>query len=387
MGAFYDLLRGGYTTSKSVKVYSLRAVLAYYSLCALIFGYVILYMMLWNRGYQTYDSMIGTVHTKIKGSATAVQSLDPALAAKVWDAEDLVKYNSDSFFVPTKFSVTKQTQGTCSTGARSQSKTLKGVWTEKCTKDGHECQEGMQTFHGVQTGSCISDGQSLGPDMGLIGLCKGGALNDASCFGDDDQATCAEGGGKCKGSFCELRAWCPTEGSIPDATDTVHLDGWGNFSVFARIDAVFPKFGKQHNNLQQANGEQGLCPISQMDKGKCVAANLLFLRDVLERANVSFGDAADTGAEILLQVRWTDMQPMLGAKGRSPCNLDAANWKEACAPSYDFRRLDDPNNNSFSHGYNFRTVSAGSGSERHVTKWTGELENMGTGTKISNCRT
>ena len=228
------------------------------------------------RGYQKVDSMMGSVHTKVKGSATAADSLDALLAAQSWDAEDLVKYHNDGFFMPTKFEVTKQTQGRCSVGAESHLKSLKGAWTEKCTKGGNQCHEGAHTFHGLQTGTCITDGHDItspegDEDMGRIGVCRGGALDGASCFGVDDETTCAEGGGKCEGSFCELQTWCPVEGASPNATSTVRLDGWERFSVFARIDTIFPQFGKQHNNLRQEDGKQGLCPLASMEKGKCVA--------------------------------------------------------------------------------------------------------------------
>ena len=53
---------------------------------------------------------MGTVHTKIKGSATDSGNLDALLAAQSWDAEDLVKYFNDGFFMPTKFEITKQSQ-------------------------------------------------------------------------------------------------------------------------------------------------------------------------------------------------------------------------------------------------------------------------------------
>jgi hypothetical protein len=220
--------------------------------------------------------MMGSVHTKVKGSATAAHSFDPLLAAQSWDADDLVKYHNDGFFMPTKFEMTKQTQGKCSVGAKTHLKTLKGQWTEKCTEGGNQCKEGKHTFHGLQTGACITDGQALAgaagdADVGLIGVCKGGALEGASCYGAHDTTTCAEGGGICEGAFCELQTWCPVEGASPNATSTVRLDGWHRFSVFARIDTIFPQFAKQHNNLRQADGKQGLCPLALMEKGKCVA--------------------------------------------------------------------------------------------------------------------
>ena len=87
---------------------------------------------------------------------------------------------------------------------------------------------------------------------------------------------------------------------------------------------------------------------------------------------ISVKDAAATGAEILVKAKWADMKPMLGSKGTSPCNIDAGSWREACAPSFEFRRLDDADPNSFSHGYNFRVSEGGAGaSARKLIKWTG----------------
>ena len=222
-------------------------------------------MMLWHRGYQKDDTMMGAVHTKIKGSASDPDNLNPVLAAQSWDADDLVRYYTDGFFMPTRIQTTRQSQGKCSLGAKSHSKKLKGVWTEKCTQGGDQCKDGVHTFHGVQTGTCISDGRDIsnvsgGEELGLIGVCRGGALDGSGCFGDDDVTTCAEGGGVCKGSFCELSTWCPVEGANPNATQEVELDGWENFSVFARIDTIFPQFDKQHNNLHQSDGQ--VCSVA-----------------------------------------------------------------------------------------------------------------------------
>jgi len=108
--------------------------------------YVLIYMMLWHRGYQKVDQLMGTVHTKLKGSASDPTNLDAALASQAWDADDLVRYYTDGFFMPTSFAITEQTPGRCTLGARSHSKKLKGTWTEKCTKDGKQCQHGVQVY-------------------------------------------------------------------------------------------------------------------------------------------------------------------------------------------------------------------------------------------------
>ena len=134
-----SLFASGYSTTKSVRVYSWsvppatllsptwmpedaptvlltdasvrrRVILVYYGLCLAVAVYVGIYMMLWHRGYQKIDTMRGTVHTKIKGSATGGANLDPALAGQSWDAEDLVRYYTDGFFMPTTFHRTTQTQ-------------------------------------------------------------------------------------------------------------------------------------------------------------------------------------------------------------------------------------------------------------------------------------
>jgi hypothetical protein len=43
------------------------------------------------------------------------------------------------------------------------------------------------------------------------------------------------------------------QGANPNATKTVQLKGWQDFSVFARIDTMFPQFDKQHSNLHQVS--------------------------------------------------------------------------------------------------------------------------------------
>merc|ERR1740130_454769 len=140
--------------------------------------------MIWHRGYQKVDNLMGTVHTKIKGSATDSDNLDALLAVKSWDATDLVWYFNDGFFMPTKFEMTKQSQGKCSIVAKSHLKKLKGAWTEKCSKDGGQCRTGVHTFTGVQTGTCITEASvDAGGGGNLIGVCRSGTLQGARCYG------------------------------------------------------------------------------------------------------------------------------------------------------------------------------------------------------------
>ena len=44
-----SLWRSGYSTSKSVRIYSWRVIVVYYGLCLVVGVYVLIYMMLWHR--------------------------------------------------------------------------------------------------------------------------------------------------------------------------------------------------------------------------------------------------------------------------------------------------------------------------------------------------
>ena len=106
-----SLFKSGYSTTKSVRIYSWRVILVYYGLCLTVAVYVLIYMMFWHRGtwrppepargagarrvltghvnaracvpgYQKVDQLMGTVHTKLKGSANDAANLDAALAVR-----------------------------------------------------------------------------------------------------------------------------------------------------------------------------------------------------------------------------------------------------------------------------------------------------------------
>jgi len=350
-GEWKNAFSFGYSTVKSVRIRSWRIGLLYYSLSLGILTYVGVYVLWWQRGYQTQDSVEGTIVCKLKGSASDPLNPSARFSSRVWDAADLVEYTANGFFIPTSMLVTTQGPGYCTAGNKTSDLRMEGVWTESCNGN-FSCQEGMRTFSGTQTGKCITDGSKKtlrdGGKAGKFGICSGGSRKGEACFGNDDKSTCAPGGGKCYGAFCEVKSWCPIEMSVPNASQKVSFNGFEDFSVFARIDVMYSKFNLRHNNVPDG---EGLCSLDDFEDGECEFPNQFPISTLLERANVSIEEAMLTGAEIVVSAVWSDT----GDAEAYYCDLDHDDWRTNCKPYLTFRRLDDPDPRTFSHGYNYRS--------------------------------
>jgi len=186
----------------------------------------------------------------------------------IYDSIDLTipPIEQDALFVTTHFVKTiNQARGVCEGNDNK---------TELCS---HGCNAGDYTWNGMKTGTCGVSGK-----------------------------------------YCNLSAWCPLEQENRPAEILSQVQNW---SIFAKIDASFPAFGINFNNVKQ---------------GLVRNVNLFTVGEILDRANSSFAQTASKGAIVLANIYYK-------------CNLDHS--IDECEPSIHFERIDQ---SSFSSGFNFR---------------------------------
>ena len=278
---------------------SRHAGLLYYSIIAVMFAYVVGFTLVAKKGYQATVPAVGSVALKVKGIASRPSppgSLEPP---ELWDASDLVVYDSTGVFVATNIMRTEQARGVCPGTHEDEACALPGSVAET------ECREGVVSRSGEQTGRCVP----------------------APSAGAGDAMTRRRGA-------CEVRGWCPGE---PDADDaSAPLENVGNFTVFLRTDVRFPgmrdKFGRTFD-VTNANGTE-----------PTPGWNLFTLDEILRMGGVRYEDVKDAGADVQMNIYYD-------------CDLDSA--LEACTPRMPFEVMRiDTADSALSHGYNARWLSA-----------------------------
>ncbi|XP_038645121.1 P2X purinoceptor 4-like isoform X3 [Scyliorhinus canicula] len=113
----------------------------------IILAYVIGWVLVWEKGYQEFDSTISTVTSKVKGIAITNST---AFEERIWDATDYVipSQQENAFFVMTNVILTvNQVQGRCPEMPSKRT---------RCKSD-HDCAAGHHNAqsNGVLTGKCV----------------------------------------------------------------------------------------------------------------------------------------------------------------------------------------------------------------------------------------
>ncbi|XP_051552671.1 P2X purinoceptor 1-like isoform X3 [Myxocyprinus asiaticus] len=155
-----------------------------------VLAYIVGWVFMYEKGYQTMDTAIGSVLTKMKGLAyTNITGV-----ARIWDVADYVfpEQGDSSFVVMTNYISTKQTQGKCPEIPDGKN---------KCNLDA-DCDEGKykRTGNGHMTGKCVKST-----------------------------------------STCEIYSWCPVEDDrqIPDPPI---LQAAENYTLFIKNSITFRQF-------------------------------------------------------------------------------------------------------------------------------------------------
>ncbi|XP_066552228.1 P2X purinoceptor 1 isoform X1 [Amia ocellicauda] len=235
-----------YETPRQVLVKNKRVGIVCRLIQLAVLAYIIGWVFIYERGYQSTDTAISSVFTKMKGITYTNES-----GLRIWDVVDYVfpQHGGDSFVVMTNYIMTS--------------------------------------------------GQHLGRCLELPGL--------ATCVSDDD---CVEGKhkrtgngkmtGKCINSSCEVFAWCPIEDDRTIPSPPLLLEA-ENFTLFIKNSITFPEFKVVRSNLEK-NVDLGNCLYHKTSDPLCP---IFRLGDIIEMSNFKFIDVAKSGAAIGILIDWT----------------------------------------------------------------------------------
>lgn len=217
-----------------------------------VLAYIIGWVFIYEKGYQSTDTAVSSVFTKMKGVGyTNVNSVE-----KVWDVADYVfpPQGDSSFVVMTNYIITEgQSLGKCPE--------LPGK--HNCTSNA-DCEGGayIRTGHGQMTGVC-------------------------------DNTT----------KTCEVYAWCPVEDDthIPDPPLLMSAE---NYTLFIKNSVTFPIFEVTRSNLVEGINASyiGNCLYNPEKSPLCP---IFKLGDIVKLSGFSFETIAKVGGAIGIVVDWT----------------------------------------------------------------------------------
>ncbi|XP_028937586.1 P2X purinoceptor 1 [Ornithorhynchus anatinus] len=242
--------------------------------------YVIGWVFLYEKGYQSADSLISSVSVKFKGlTVTNVTGMGP----HIWDVADYVfpPQGSSSFVVMTNFILTTdQQQGNCPELPQDGT----------CQND-QDCPQGLykRTSQGIKTGRCVSFNKTV--------------------------------------KTCEVFAWCPLEvdDNIPDPPLLQEAE---NFTLFIKNSISFPRFKVNRRNLVESIDNKYLknCLYHKTRDPLCPVFKLGY---IVSESGQDFRALALKGGVVGITIDWN-------------CDLDWP--VRFCKPVYQFHSLYDEGN-------------------------------------------
>ncbi|CAK9293400.1 unnamed protein product [Gordionus sp. m RMFG-2023] len=317
-----------YETPKIIKIRNWQLALINKTIQISILIYVIGYVLLYKKGYQSFDQLPMCANSiKIKG----IGSLSSAYT-KTNDSEsivDMVDYqftppvDNNAFYIPTRLIITEnQIQSQC-----PEDPNIPSVFCILHSRN-NSCQNGqiIEGGNGIQTGRCV---KFISKDINL--------------------------NGKETNGVCEIKAWCPVqltglhENKSGDSESRLII-GAENFTIFIKNSITFSKFGVKRRNIMDNFSWEPDRPIPPPNPLKYLRTckyspesqnwfcPVFTLNDLLNYSNSTYQQVYSQGAIIAVKIDWK-------------CNLDRDLNK--CIPSYSFSRIDDPKVN-YSPGWNFK---------------------------------
>uniref|UniRef100_A0A7M4EZT9 P2X purinoceptor n=1 Tax=Crocodylus porosus TaxID=8502 RepID=A0A7M4EZT9_CROPO len=195
-----------------------------------------------NRLYQEKESVISSVHTKVKGVSQA--------GSRIWDtAEYTVPMQVNTFFVITNIITTEeQTQHICPevTGRLKPHMPIQQLLFPFCT--------------GIQTGKCVQYNATI--------------------------------------KTCQVSAWCPVE-SVKSPPVPALLKSAENFTVLIKNNIHFPKFNYTANNILPKFNIT--CTFNKITAPTCP---IFRLGDILQATGENFSDMAVQGGIMGIEINW-----------------------------------------------------------------------------------
>ncbi|XP_044225997.1 P2X purinoceptor 1 isoform X3 [Thunnus albacares] len=217
-----------------------------------VLAYIIVWVFIYEKGYQSTDTAVSSVFTKMKGVGyTNVNG-----AERVWDVADYVfpPQGDSSFVVMTNYIITEgQKMGKCPE--------LPGK--HNCSS-GADCEGGSfkRTGHGQMTGVCVNTTKT-----------------------------------------CEVLAWCPVENdhNIPDPPLLMSAE---NYTLFIKNSVTFPLFGVTRSNLVEGINNTYIRQCLHHPKTAPLCP-IFKLGDIVKESGFNFTTIAREGGAIGIVVDWT----------------------------------------------------------------------------------
>ncbi|NXP44308.1 P2RX1 protein, partial [Heliornis fulica] len=217
-----------YDTPRMVLVRNKKVGLTFRLIQLIVLAYIIGWVFLYEKGYQSQDSIVSSVSVKLKGLTLTNESV---LGPHIWDVVDYVfpPQGDSSFVVMTNFIVTPgQKQGTCPELPDA------GL----CTRDS-DCSQGKYSRQGqgLMTGKCVHFNSSV--------------------------------------KTCEIFGWCPVE--VDDHVPSpALLSEAEKFTLFIKNSITFPRFKVSRRNLVESVTKQYLkkCTYHKVTDSLCPVFDL-----------------------------------------------------------------------------------------------------------------
>uniref|UniRef100_A0A8D0ULJ6 P2X purinoceptor n=1 Tax=Sus scrofa TaxID=9823 RepID=A0A8D0ULJ6_PIG len=264
-----------YDTPRMVLVRNKKVGVVFRLIQLVVLVYVVGWVFVYEKGYQTSSGLISSVSVKLKG--LAVTKL-PSLGPQVWDVADYVfpAQGDSSFVVMTNFIATpRQAQGHCAENPEGGT----------CTGDSG-CTPGKaeRKAQGIRTGRCVA-------------------------FNDTVQT-------------CEIFGWCPVEvdDNIPRPALLREAE---NFTLFIKNSISFPRFKVTRRNLVEEVDAAYMktCLYHKTLHPLCPVFNLGY---VVQESGQNFSTLAEKGGVVGITIDWN-------------CDLDW--HVRHCKPVYEFHGL------------------------------------------------
>ncbi|XP_010212311.1 PREDICTED: P2X purinoceptor 7 [Tinamus guttatus] len=237
---------GSYSSSKDVDYQSHKYAFCKW-ICHLAVVVYVGYTLLFDKRYQEKDSVISSVHTKVKGVAQTDKW--------IWDTAEytIPMQGVDSFFVITNVIITEnQVQSRCAEYPFANNFCSSD---SSCIKDSVD-----QQSNGIRTGRCVKYNATV--------------------------------------KTCEIIAWCPVESEKTAPVPAV-LESAENFTVLIKNNIHFPKFDYTRQNIPQ--NFNASCTFNKKTSPLCP---IFRLGDILQAANQNFSEMAVEGGIIGIEINW-----------------------------------------------------------------------------------
>ncbi|EOA95842.1 P2X purinoceptor 1, partial [Anas platyrhynchos] len=270
-----------YDTPRMVLVRNKKVGLTFRLIQLIVLAYIIGWVFLYEKGYQSQDSIVSSVSVKLKGITLTNESV---LGPHIWDVVDYVfpPQGDNSFVVMTNFIITPgQKQGTCPELPDAGS----------CTRDSN-CSKGTYSREGqgLRTGRCVNFNSSV--------------------------------------KTCEIFGWCPVEVDY-HVPNPALLSEAEKFTLFIKNSITFPRFKVSRRNLVESVTKDYLkkCTYHKVTDSLCPVFGLGY---VVKESGQNFTVLAVKGGVVGITIDWN-------------CDLDWP--VRHCKPVYQFHGLynDDSN--------------------------------------------